>query len=123
MFFIDERRMSMLLTVWSKGDLAEIKFWGNGTEWNKGDLICTRLHNSIQDLHKSGHRQILINMDKVEKIDNDSAGKTVNLTKGNPGVKLAFYNLQRYVRHSLMEHKIDKNLLFHTREAAVASFS
>lgn len=113
----------MLLSQQTKGTFAEIKFWGNGNAWDKGDIILTRLLNAIKNLHTTGHGPILVDMGRVESIDNDSAKQLADFVGSNPKIKVAFYNIQRFAKHSLERNGMKKDLLFERRETALASFS
>ncbi len=113
----------MLLSVRDIGQtVVEILFYGPGENWEKNDLICTRLCNTIKELHEGG-RSILIDMDKVHTVDNTSANKIAEYIKQISGIKIAFYNTKRFVRHSFQTNGIPQKLLFDNRDNALASFT
>ncbi len=108
----------MNLSANSCGELASIRFFGVETEWERGNSICTRLCNAIRELHASGHNHILVDMGKIERIDNESVRKIITFTQENPEINLSFYNLQRFVKHSFMNNGVQANFLLNGREIA-----
>lgn len=113
----------MTIVILTHEDFAEITFPGPGEVWTKGDGLAESVIRNILDLHKGGHRTILVNMGKVLSIDNQSAQTLIKSLRDNSHIKVAFYNLKPFTCNSLTVLGIDQKILFANKEAALASFA
>ena len=82
------------------------------------------LLREIEECYRSNHRQIIINLEKVLRIDHDTVVKLLMKQSSREGLSIRFYGMQSRVEHALKSAGLFSALqVYQSQRDAVQSFS